>query len=254
MRRASSIAVFILLATAAGWSGIAPVVAALAPRGDAPSLGDDVVDATFTDAAGASVKLSDYRGRSSLVLLFMRGFKGDFACFHCGSQLRAYKEAAPKLKEAGAEVVAILPGATDAKGFLEKVGTSDEKSPDPNFTVPFPVLLDTSFAACRTFGVAYDPSPEAFPFPVSEPATIVVDKAGHVVFTYHGTDPPDRPKVDTILDVLAHGPPRAGVKPPTRIAPPPPPPSNLPWKEYADGMALARTDGRPVLLDFHALW
>lgn len=249
MRRASALPAGVVVA-------IAAAVLALAPMHAAPPLdGDAVVDATFVDAAGKAVQLADYRGKSSVVLLFMRGFKGDFACFHCNNQMRAWKEAAPKLKAAGAELLAILPGATDAKGFLEKVGTSDDKSPDPNFSVPFPVVLDTNFAACRTFGVAYDPSPDAFPFPVSEPATIIVGKEGRVLFSYHGTEPPDRPAVETILDVLVHGPQREGVKPPEkRAAPPPPPPSKLPWNSYADGMALARTDGRPVLLDFHALW
>lgn len=241
MQRASSIFLSLVVAIVA--------IAATTPRGDS------VVDATLTDAAGKSVKLADYRGKSSLVLLFMRGFKGDFACFYCNGQMHAFKDAYAKVKQAGAEVLAILPGATDTKGFLEKVGTSDEKHPEPDFTVPFPVLLDTGFSACRTFGVAYDPSPDAFPFPVSEPATIVVDKEGHVVFSYHGTEPPDRPTVDVVLDVLAHGAPRDGVKlAGNRPAPAPPPPSDLPWKSYADGMALARTDGRPVLLDFHALW
>lgn len=248
MRKASAIGVRVVVAIAAGLLALAPIRAAPAPRGDA------VVDATFTDASGKPVKLSGYRGRSSVVLLFMRGFKGDFACFHCSNQMRACKEAAPKLKAAGAELLAILPGATDVKGFLEKVGTSDDKHPDPDFSVPFPVVLDTNFSACRTFGVAYDPSPDAFPFPVSEPATIVIDQEGHVVFTYHGTEPPDRPSVDTILDVVAHGAPRGGVKPTEKAAPPPPPSSNLPWKSYADGMAQARADGRLVLLDFHALW
>jgi hypothetical protein len=93
------------------------------------------------------------------------------------------------------------------------------------------------------------------PFPVNEPATVVLGKDGRVVYSYHGTSPPDRPTVDAILDVLAHGPPRKGAMPgKSAAAPPPPPASALPWKSYADGMALARAQGQPVLLDFHALW
>jgi peroxiredoxin len=257
MSRAVSISlqmIFVKIVSIAGsTAGLAPFAAAQVDPAPA-SKGGSAVDATFTDAAGKPVKLSDYRGKSALVLLFMRGFKGDSACFHCNNQMRAVKADYARLHEAGAEVLAVLPGATDVKGFLAKVGTSDDKSPDPNFSVPFPVVLDTNFAACRTFGVAYDPSPDAFPFPVSEPATIVLGKDGRVVFSYHGTEPPDRPTVETILDVLAHGSSRGSVKPPERAAPPPPPPSKLPWRSYADGMALARTDGRPILLDFHALW
>jgi peroxiredoxin len=210
-------------------------------------------ETSFVDAAGHAVTLSELRGDRVAVLLFLRGFKGDFACYYCGTQLRAYKDAWPKLQAAGATVVAILPGAKDVRGFLEKVGTSDDAHPDPGFTLPFPVVLDPDYSACRRYGVCFDPGADAFTFPVSEPATVVVGKDGRVAFSYHGTEPPDRPEVDAILDVVAHGAPRAGLKSSARSAAPPPP-TNLPWKNYADGMALARTDGRPVLLDFHALW
>ncbi len=212
-------------------------------------------DATFVDAAGMPVRLSAYRGERSLVLLFMRGFKGDFACYYCSQQMRAYKANYARLKDAGVEVLAVLPGAKEVRGFLERVGASDSDHPDPNFTAPFPVVLDTDFSACRAFSIAFDPRPEAFPFPVSEPATIVVGKEGQVVYSYHGTSPPDRPSVDAILEVLAHGPPRNGTQPSTSAAAPPPPPaSTLPWNHYAEGMKLARARGQPVLLDFHALW
>ena len=212
-------------------------------------------EAKFVDASGHAVTLADLRGDRAAVLLFMRGFKGDFACFYCGTQLRAYREAWPKLQAAGATVVAILPGAKDVRGFLEKVGTSDDAHPDPGFTLPFPVVLDPDFSACRSYGVCFDPGADAFTFPVSEPATLVVGKDGRVTFSYHGIDPPDRPEVDAILDVVAHGAPKAGLPTSARAAAPqPPPPSSLPWQSYAEGLALARSDGRPVLLDFHALW
>jgi peroxiredoxin len=209
----------------------------------------------LVDAAGHTVTLSELRGERAAVLLFLRGFKGDFACYYCGTQLRSFKEAWPRLQAAGATVIAILPGAKDVRGFLEKVGTSDDAHPDPGFTLPFPVVLDPEYAACRRFGVFFDAGADAFTFPVSEPATIVLAKDGRVAFAYHGTEPPDRPEVDAILDVVAHGAPRDGLKSSARAAAPPAPPaSDLPWKGYAEGLALARTDGRPVLLDFHALW
>ncbi len=221
----------------------------------ASPLAREVEETKFVDAAGRAVTLAELRGDQSAVLLFLRGFQSDFACFFCGTQLRAYREAWPKLQAGGATVVAILPGAKDVRGFLEKVGMADDAHPEPAFALPFPVVLDPDFSACRRFGVAFDPKADAFTFPVSEPATVVVGKDGRVEFSYHGIDPPDRPEVDAILDVVAHGAPPAGLKSSARAAaPPPPPPSNLPWKGYADGTAHARSDGRPVLLDFHALW
>jgi len=235
---------------------LAFVAFSVATIASAKSPGDDVPpEVAFVDAAGSRVNLADYRGKQALVLLFMRGFARDFACYHCSQQMRTYKDAYARVKGAGAEVIVVLPGAKDVKGFLEKVGTVLDDPADPHFTVPFPVVLDPDFSGCRTFSIAFDPRPEAFPFPVSEPATIVLGKNKRVLFSYHGTNPPDRPKVDLILDVLAHGPPRDGVRPDkSDAAPPAPPASTLPWKSYAEGMALARAQGQPVLLDFHAPW
>ena len=48
-------------------------------------------------------------------------------------------------------------------------------------------------AACRRFLVTFDRKHDAFNFPVSEPATIVLDREGRLVYAYHGTAPPDRP-------------------------------------------------------------
>jgi peroxiredoxin len=235
---------------------IASVVAARWKDGETP------VDATLVDAAGRPVQLADFRGKRALVLLFMRGFTGEFACFHCSHQIAAWKEAHARVQAAGAEVIAVLPGAKGPRGFLEKVAAVLDDKAGPDYTVPFPVLADPDFSACRTFLVNFDPRADAFPFPVSEPATVVLDRDGRLVFVDHGTDPSDRPKVDPILDVLLHGPPRAG-EIPRKFATPPvatgvaaanPVVSTLPWKSYADGMALARAQGQPVLLDFHALW
>jgi peroxiredoxin len=228
----------------------------LAPADDPP------VDATLVDAAGRSVKLADFRGKRALVLLIMRGFTGEFACFHCSHQIAAWKEAYARVQAAGAEVLAVLPGAKSSRGFLERVAAVLDEKAGRDYAVPFPVLVDPDFSACRTFLVCFDPRPDAFPFPVSEPATIVLDRSGRLVYARHGIDPSDRPKVDAILDVLEHGAPRDGgmhgaspERPAAAAATvPAPTASALPWKGYAEGMALARSTGQPVLLDFHALW
>ncbi|GEM_PF-4328693 len=107
--------------------------------------------ASFTNAEGKTVKLSGYRGKKTVVLLFMRGFTGEFACHYCGVQTKEYKRRYEELKAAGAEVLVILPGATDVKGYLEKVGTADQEKPDPKFQVPYAVLLDKDYSASKTF-------------------------------------------------------------------------------------------------------
>jgi peroxiredoxin len=183
------------------------------------------------------------------VLLIQRGFGGDFACFFCGQQTRAYKSAYHKLAAAGAEVLMVLPGATDAKGYLRAVGESDEEKPDPNLSVPFLVVCDPDYSACIEFEIPYDP--KAPGFPVSNPATFVLAKDGTVLYSYRGKDPSDRPPVDTVLEVLKTGkaPAAAAVsvgKPPSE--------SSLAWMAYEEGMKAARDQKKPVLIDFYADW
>ncbi len=209
--------------------------------------GDPAPDAALTTADGKTVHLSDYRGNKAVVLLFMRGFTGEFACYHCGNQTRAYKAAYEKLEAAGAEVLMVLPGATDVAGFLKKVGENDEEHPDPAFQVPFPVLLDGDFSACRAFVVEVDLAAQGFP--VSKPATIVIGKDGSVLYAYHGKNPSDRPAVDQVLSVLGGGAPAAakeGPKAPTK--------ASLPWMTYDEGMKAAKEQKKPVLIDFYADW
>lgn len=229
-------ALLVVLATAAGCSNPPPQQPA------------NLLDSTFTTADGKTVKLSDYRGKKAVVLLFQRGYAGKFACTFCGLQTRAYKESYEKVKAAGAEVLMVLPGATDAKGYLRKIGESDDEHPDANFAVPYPVLLDTDFSASKQFNVAISTNAKA-PFPVSKPATIVIVKNGSVVWEYHGKNPQDRPTVDVVLEVL-----KTGKAPATEESKETAPEGTLAWVAYEAGMKESREKKKPVLLDFYADW
>lgn len=210
---------------------------------------DPAPDAALTTADGKTVHVSEYRGKKAVVVLFMRGFTGDFACYSCGSQTRSYKAAYEKLTAAGAEVLMVLPGATDAAGYLEKVGENDEEHPDPAFEVPFPVLLDSDLSACKAFGV--EAEIESQGFPVSNPGTFVIGKDGTMLLAYHGKNPSDRPAVEQVLAVLTGAAtPAAGETPPD-AAPAKP---SLPWMTYEAGMKAAKEQKRPVLIDFYADW
>ena len=211
----------------------------------------NAVDATFTTQDGKTVKLSDYRGKRTVILLFMRGFTGDFSCYQCSNQTRAYKEKYEELTKAGAEVLAILPGATDAAGFLKHIGLNDECNPDPSFNAPFPVVLDTDFAACKIFDVPFNPL-AGKAFPVSQPATIVIAKDGTVLYAYHGKTPPDRPKVDDVLGVLRGK--QAVATPDTALPVKPVTTSSIAWMSYDDGLKAAKSKNLPILIDFYADW
>jgi peroxiredoxin len=204
-------------------------------------------DAVFTGATG-KVELKDYRGKRAVVLLFMRGFAEGMTCYYCGEQTRAYRAAYPKLQAAGAEVIMVLPLAKDIAGYIKKIG-ADSSPSEPNLTLPFPVVLDADGSACKAFAVPTKEKGGTDPFPVAAPATIVIGKDGHVLFEQHGQDPSDRPEVDAVLEVLRTGVAKpATAKPVAAVAP------QRAWSTYADGMAAAKAQRRPILLEFHAVW
>jgi peroxiredoxin len=204
-------------------------------------------DATFDGAAG-KVALRDYRGKQAVVLLFMRGFDKDMACYYCGEQTRAYRSNYADFHDAGAEVLMVLPLAKDIAGYVRKVGESAEP-PDPKFTLPFPVVIDADGSACAAFHVPTKKPDFGDPFPVSAPATVVIGKDGRILFEHHGDDPSDRPEASKVLEVLRTGTTAPG--PAKSVSGPVP---TRAWLAYTDGMQLAKTKRQPILLEFHAVW
>jgi peroxiredoxin Q/BCP len=229
---------------------------ALAQESHAPLVaGSRAPDCTFTRSDGSAIALSEYHGKKVVVLLFMRGFTGEFACLFCDGQTRDYKRAYDQLKASEAEVLMVLPGATDPRGYLKAIGMNDSEKPDPGFSVPFPVLLDTEFKACKAFDVAFNKTAAVGEFPVKEPATFVIGKDGHILFAYHGKSPGDRPAVDAVLERVRG---KVPVEPPSTATahstPPPEHRASLDWMDYDQGLQLAKARRTPVLLEFYADW
>ncbi|MBI1852258.1 MAG: redoxin domain-containing protein [Planctomycetes bacterium] len=217
---------------------------------------DKAPDVSFMDAHGQPVRLSNWVGKEPLVLLFMRGFVGDFSCTFCGMQTKQYEGSYDKLRAAGAEVLMILPGVKDPKdvaAYLESIGAADEPHPNPAFSVRFPLLLDPDLSACHAFAVSAENRGEGA-FPVNEPATIVIGKDGSILYAYHGQLPGDRPSVEAVLDVVRNG--KAPTDALVHEAPKKSSESlpSLNWVPFVDGMKTARESKKPILLEFFADW
>jgi peroxiredoxin len=244
---------FIGCSTATTSAPVKPAPAKIQAQEPANTPKTDALDAAFTAPDGNTVHLSDFRGKRSVVLLFQRGYDDGSACFYCAKQTNAYKAAYADLQSAGAEVVMILPGTLDTAGYLGAIGQMDDEHPDPAFSVPFPVLGDPDFSACRTFDVPHVDAGHGFP--VSQPATFVISKDGTELLAYHGKQPGDRPTVETVLAVLRTG---KKAEDPSVAAPTPAAPSvsrpTLAWVSYDEGIKAAREQKRPVLLEFYADW
>jgi peroxiredoxin len=95
---------------------------------------------TLPDATGRPVRSADLLALGPLVLNFFRGRW----CAYCVTELEAWRDLYPRLREAGALLAAIGPQTSRQSDFM--VG---------QHSLPFPVLTDPGCALAEQFGLAY---------------------------------------------------------------------------------------------------
>ena len=95
---------------------------------------------TLPDASGRPVRSADILALGPLVLNFFRGRW----CAYCVTELEAWRDLYPSLREAGALLAAIGPQTARQSDFM--VGQHG---------LPFPVLTDSGCALAEQFGLAY---------------------------------------------------------------------------------------------------
>ncbi len=95
---------------------------------------------TLPDASGRPVRSADLLALGPLVLNFFRGRW----CAYCVTELEAWRDLYPSLREAGALLAAISPQTARQSDFM--VGQHG---------LPFPVLTDAGCALAEQFGLAY---------------------------------------------------------------------------------------------------
>jgi peroxiredoxin len=155
------------------------------------------------DATGRLVRSADLLALGPLVIKFFRGRW----CPYCITELEAWRDLHPRLREGGALFAAISPQTTRQSDFM--VGQHH---------LPFPVLNDPGCTVSRQFGLAYT-IPEYhreyyrsvlvnIPFINGDtswqlilPATYVVSREGKVVYATAHADFRVRPEPDEALQV-----------------------------------------------------
>lgn len=163
--------------------------------------GESIEDFALPDASGRTVTLSNQLLRGPVVLTFYRGGW----CGYCSAYLRALDEAAPRLRDAGAEILAISPQT------LQSSAATVQK-----LEVGFPVLSDFDNVVARDFGLVYV-LPEAFrdayanigidlpatngtdTFELPVPATYVIAPSRRIVYADVDPDYTRRPDPDDLL-------------------------------------------------------
>ena len=103
-------------------------------------VGATAPEFTLHDASGRPVRSADLLALGPLVLNFFRGRW----CPYCVTELEAWRDLYPRLRESGALLVAISPQTSRQSDFM--VG---------QHSLPFPVLTDPGCALAAQFGLAY---------------------------------------------------------------------------------------------------
>ncbi len=128
-------------------------------------------DVTLTSTRGQPVRISDYRGHRALVLLLL-GESRDAAIFE---RLLALADHYAEIRQEGAEVLAIVPGAREAEEIARV------------HPFPFPILVDADKRAhCRY---------EA----VERGALLIADRYGEIYFIHAAAEEHSLPSVEEIL-------------------------------------------------------
>lgn len=143
--------------------------------------GELLPDIALLTVEGQQVRLSDYRGRSNLILI-LGGALGD------DSLLRLLEELAGRHAEIDgeeAEMILVLgkPGAAETPPKLKEEW-------------PFLVLSDGNGHAHRVFGALGDGGSGA-------PAVFIADRYGEIFAEYHAQQRPGLPETNDILQWLA---------------------------------------------------
>jgi len=144
--------------------------------------------AGFVDAEGRPVRLEDWKGKASLVLVFTRGYPG-YICPLCSSYTAQIAHRYEEIRAAGGEALVVFPGAKDKVGDFVKAAREILEQEGPG-SLPFPVLLDVDLSQVTAFGIKGD---------LAKPSTYVIDRSGAVRYAFVGNQPHERPDVETIL-------------------------------------------------------
>lgn len=144
-------------------------------------IGDEAPDFTLRDERGNTVKLSDFKGKSSVVLMF---YPADNTP-GCTAQMCAARDDYDKYQAAGISVFGVNPGSEKAhQSFSEKHGLRT------------PLLLDDKGRVAK----AYD---ALMPIPlvtVVNRTVVGVDRDGKIKFYQRGM-----PSTETIMSGMAEG-------------------------------------------------
>jgi peroxiredoxin len=148
----------------------------------------DTKQATFapdfaaTDSESRTMRLSDYKGKRHVVLVFNRGFQ----CPYCRRHMAQLRQDYKKFVDRNTEIIAI--GPEDAKSFADWWH---------NEHMPFVGIADPKHVIAKMYGQKVNPLKFG-----RMPAFFVVDKEGKIRYSHYGNSMSDIPSDEEIISLL----------------------------------------------------
>lgn len=170
-------------------------------------VGEPAVDFQLPDTDGHAWRLSDFRGKKPVVLIWI------FAdwCPVCHGEFRELMELRAEFATAGIQVFSLechdtFPARVMVGKELEPKYWFSKTSFKDSYTknIWWPHLVDRAGAVGAEYGV----QPMAFTVHsewINRPSVVIVDKEGIVRFAYYGTFWGDRPSIRQALDMVRSG-------------------------------------------------
>lgn len=162
-----------------------------------PEVGQKAPPFTLSD--GKQVKLSEFAGKTPVVLIVLRGYPG-YQCPYCVRQVHDFVENASGFANAGAEVVLVYPGPPAELDLHAKEFLAKQKPLPANIHL----VIDPDYKFTNQYGLRWDATHET-----AYPSTFLIDRHSVVFFRKVSSGHGDRTTAADTLTELQ----RAGSKP-----------------------------------------
>ena len=167
-------------------------------------------DFSLRDLDGHSYRLSDFRGKKDVVLVFVYGV----TCTFCTGQIGNLRQKLGEFESLGTKILVVE--ANDPYRVRATVAEAISKGESR-----LPVLLDPSHTAAATYGVAMQMNHIEW---LNRPSTFLIDRQGILRRRFLADSPSDRPSPSVLLEAVK----QIQSVDPQRIAPSPLPLSQVP--------------------------
>jgi thioredoxin-dependent peroxiredoxin len=172
LRTATFQRVFRATVLVAALAAVSPIVAAGGPE-KAPKLGEKAPPFALLDLDGHRVTLDGELMRGPVVLVLLRGWPG-YQCPFCTRQFADFVGHASGFEAAGARVVWVYPGPSDAVQQHAREFLANRALPSA-----FRLTTDPDYVFTNAYGLRWDAPQET-----AYPATFVIDREATVRFAH----------------------------------------------------------------------